>query len=618
MPENGLDFLLERGIDVNLNCGGEFPYAIIAMAYNGNTEGVQMLIEKGADVNKYGGLWHSAIQAAMSDNAISKSTGRTLLLLRANEPKGDFSTAEALLNAGADINACGGQWGTALAAAYRCGYYLIIWKLYDHGASHELHGGRWGTALGSALSGACHTLVQQFVVRHKVDVNQVCGRWGPAIHFLIEKRAYDEEELVQLFLNSGADVNALGGRYGTPLGAAIVDGEPGLVEDLLKRGADPNLEYEKAKVNPLWLACRNSQVDYTKLLIQHGANIHACVPFRGTALQAAARDGSELCIRMLLDAGADINAQTPSLHGTAISAAVFSNYKNTVQFLISKGADVTRTAGRYHSALQVAALKADIALLRFLIKQGAKVNEAGGRHWTPLHAACSAGRAKVAKILLMNGADPNIVGGKYGTALQAACTNGKLKLVRLLLSYGADPKIRGGQFGSALTAAALRGDVPIVNVLLAEEGVVVDMLGEKKHHFKPKSWAETSAVIEAALADKTPLDPFDVDSIKLPAEEPDVVEEALLSDGRMATLDISDEKVLQSLMASGSDSGSDTVFVQRTDSMVAATTDALTRVMSVEERKNASLVAVVEAEEGTMEDMSELNWLQVTGDELFG
>lgn len=59
-------------MDVNLNCGGQFPYAIIAMAYNGNTAGVQMLIEKGADVKKYGGLWHSAIQAAMSDHAIGR------------------------------------------------------------------------------------------------------------------------------------------------------------------------------------------------------------------------------------------------------------------------------------------------------------------------------------------------------------------------------------------------------------------------------------------------------------------------------------------------------------------------------------------------------------------
>ena len=71
-PDLGLDFLLERGADVNLNCCGEFPYPIIAMAHQGDTAGTQKLIDKGANVNNYGGLWHSAIQAAMSDNAIGK------------------------------------------------------------------------------------------------------------------------------------------------------------------------------------------------------------------------------------------------------------------------------------------------------------------------------------------------------------------------------------------------------------------------------------------------------------------------------------------------------------------------------------------------------------------
>lgn len=71
--ENGLELLVERGADVNLNDGGEFPYAIIAMAYAGDVAGTQFLIDKGADVNKYGGKWHSAIQASTSDDAIGKS-----------------------------------------------------------------------------------------------------------------------------------------------------------------------------------------------------------------------------------------------------------------------------------------------------------------------------------------------------------------------------------------------------------------------------------------------------------------------------------------------------------------------------------------------------------------
>jgi hypothetical protein len=70
--ENGLGLLVERGAD--LNGGGEFPYAIIATAYAGDVAGTQFLIDKGTDVNKDGGKWHSAIQASTSDDAIGKST----------------------------------------------------------------------------------------------------------------------------------------------------------------------------------------------------------------------------------------------------------------------------------------------------------------------------------------------------------------------------------------------------------------------------------------------------------------------------------------------------------------------------------------------------------------
>jgi ankyrin repeat protein len=485
--------------------------------------------------------------------------------------------------------------------------------LYEHGASHAILGGKWGSALGSALSGACHTLVHQFVERHGVDVNQVCGKYGPAIHMLIKERAYDEEELVQLFLNSGADVDALGGQYGTPLAASIVKGEPGLFEDLLKRGADPNRWWEKSGLSPLWLACQTDRLDYAQQLIAHGADINFCLPRRGTPLQGATISGNKAIIQMLLDAGAYVNELTPGMYGTALNAAVYSDNREIVEYLLSHDADITLLGGAYHSILQVAALKASIPLLRYLLTKGASVNEIGGRHRTALQAACSAGRGKIAKILLMNGADPNIAGGVHGTALQAACANGKLSLVRLLLAYGADPKIKGGKYGSALIAAVLRGNPQVVKVLLAEEGITVDMLGEKRRHFSTKRWNTTKDVIKAALTNTKPLEAFNIDSIKLPGEEEELLkaeETVELVTDEPVSPETVDTETPQSPIGSSSEEGSDTVFVQRTDSMVAAAAEAIVQSVLPEQSKITNFVTVVEGEE-KMEDMSALSWVQV-------
>ena len=48
------------------------PYPIIAMACYGDADGLRIMIEAGADVNKTGGKWHSALQASFCDDSDSK------------------------------------------------------------------------------------------------------------------------------------------------------------------------------------------------------------------------------------------------------------------------------------------------------------------------------------------------------------------------------------------------------------------------------------------------------------------------------------------------------------------------------------------------------------------
>ncbi|CUS08887.1 unnamed protein product, partial [Tuber aestivum] len=60
--------------------------------------------------------------------------------------------------------------------------------------------------------------------------------------------------------------------------------------------------------------------------------------FRGNALQAAASRGNESVVRLLLERGAEVNAQG-GFHGNALKAAKVSRHESIAQLLLSHGAD---------------------------------------------------------------------------------------------------------------------------------------------------------------------------------------------------------------------------------------------------------------------------------------
>jgi len=69
----------------------------------------------------------------------------------------DFDSEEAimelLLNKGANVNAEGGEYGNALQAASYNGHEAIIKLLLDKGADVNAHGGYFGNALQAASEG---------------------------------------------------------------------------------------------------------------------------------------------------------------------------------------------------------------------------------------------------------------------------------------------------------------------------------------------------------------------------------------------------------------------------------------------------------------------------------
>lgn len=222
----------------------------------------------------------------------------------------------------------------------------------------------------------------------------------------------------------------------------------------------------------------NNLVQLKALLDQSGsANV---ADARGiTPLMYAAEVGSVDAMRLLIDRGADVNAQN-GYGSTALMWSVSDLGK--VRLLLDHGADVNIAARSGRTALIVAGFANPSAeVVRLLLAKGAKVDVMDVRHVTPLNAATFGDDTAAIRFLLDAGADINTPDTFIGlTPLMNAAGNRNLAAVKLLLAKGASvnavskteglPKIQTGtvEFGgwTPLLMSAAFGPPEAVNVLL--------------------------------------------------------------------------------------------------------------------------------------------------------
>jgi ankyrin repeat protein len=94
------------------------------------------------------------------------------------------------------------------------------------------------------------------------------------------------------------------------------------------------------------------------------------VPLYRKTIYAASSGGYEAVARLLLDKGADINAQG-GYYRNALRAASWQGHEMVVRLLLDKGADVN-AQGRFHdNALQAASWRGHEAVVRLLRNKGA-------------------------------------------------------------------------------------------------------------------------------------------------------------------------------------------------------------------------------------------------------
>ncbi|EED18088.1 ankyrin repeat domain protein, putative [Talaromyces stipitatus ATCC 10500] len=92
-----------------------------------------------------------------------------------------------------------------------------------------------------------------------------------------------------------------------------------------------------------------------------------------TSLQWASERGHPEIVKLLLEKGADFNAQGGQ-YGNALQAAAQGGHLEIVQLLLEKGADVNAQGGYYGNALQAAAQRGHSKIVQLLVEKGAVVN----------------------------------------------------------------------------------------------------------------------------------------------------------------------------------------------------------------------------------------------------
>ena len=142
-----------------------------------------------------------------------------------------------------------------------------------------------------------------------------------------------------------------------------------------------------------------------------------------TPLMFAAYNGHENCVKVWIDAGADVNT-TNSNGDTVLIHASQTGHDKCAVILLHAGADVNHSNIRGDSALFFAASEGHYNCTKVLIDSGADVNASGDLAWTALSITASFGHAQCVLLLLRGGAfintstDGKMSSSPFGTELR--------------------------------------------------------------------------------------------------------------------------------------------------------------------------------------------------------
>ena len=398
---------------------------------------------------------------------------------------GDAAVVRAMIAKKADVNATAADGTTALHWAVQRDDVAMVEALLRAGANAAAATRLGVTPLHLAATNGSAAVVAR-LLSAGADPNSAMPD-GETV--LMTAARAGSVDAVRALLDRGADVRRKEPAKGqTALMWAAADNNAGVVKLLIERGADVKERSKSGSFTPYLFAVRGGHVDGAKALLDAGVNVNESLPDGTSALVLAVINAHYELASVLLDRGANPNADGQgwtALHQIAWSRRHNAGFNlpgpvatggvdslDLVRTLVAKGADVNarqkkeprdgnrNMLNRLGSTPFLLAAKADdVPLMRVLLECGADARLTTNNGTTPLMAAAGVG-------IWAPGENP----GTHEEALAA---------VRIALEAGGDVNAIDREGETALHGAVYRGGaIPVIQFLI-DKGARLDVVNKK-------------------------------------------------------------------------------------------------------------------------------------------
>lgn len=287
-------------------------------------------------------------------------------------------------------------------------------------------------------------------------------------------------DMVELFLDAGADPNVQDDLGGTPLINAAASSSVDVMKLLLSRSADVNCQRSNG-LTALHMAARSGNLEMVEYLINRGAWIQTNV-WHATPLHDAAIVGHGQVIETLLRHGAQKEATT-AYGTTPFILAVGQGKADAARTLLRNSADITAVNRKLQTALHLTAKNDAVEILSILLAttSGLKmIDQRDENMRTALHLAAIQGSTASAIKLLDHDALVDLEDEDGRTPSLLSVLNGAHSLAsKLFDKYGANPKHTDHNEATVLhmTAKSTRS-MPLASLLVhGIEPEIKDTLG---------------------------------------------------------------------------------------------------------------------------------------------